>query len=619
MGSIDCGRWNTGEDNTDEGPVSRPAPVAPRPVALRHSRPRPRLPPVFSGVSRRRPSPAQPAPAPASQRSRRSAKATPAAPRPGTGTGGGGGAGARPRDGTLNLSGGTAPPRSLSPVLDTRRGAGLETVGTQFRATRPLTWEELDALYGDDGIGRAIIDLPVEAAFADWCTIDVDPGWEDVRDEVVALAARLDVAGRYQEAERRSSIDGSAALVLGYEDGRFDTVAAAGYVTPIWLRTAWGRDVNVRSLFGPESPRYGEAAWISVARILPDVPSDFGFSSRIGTVHGSRFVRLHTPTGRSDYQTVALYLANLLAGGDGTGSMLQRAALGVFKIKDWKSKIWAKGQSVYDVLQAQFAMINANRAVVLDEASEDFQLVSNTGLSGAESAVYALSWLLAAAARIPMTRLYGMSPSGFSSGASERRDWADRARNRRTKAEPAIRWVYDRLFAEVLGEPRVPNYRLIWPALDAPTTEERFAAASSALDAAEKAIGLRVTTAQAVVAGFSATPELDLFTWEEPAEEVEAEAAEMAASYPLDLEDPKVLAGELAVKPSTLAGMAERGEVSRWKVGKRWRYSRAQVAEAVLRASSTDPAALAAGPEEGARLDPTDPPGRPGPDGDGER
>lgn len=509
------------------------------------------------------------------------------------------------------MSGGASTPASLSPILDVRRGTGLETVGTRFRATRVLDWSELDALYGDDGIGRAIIDLPVEAAFADWCTIDVDQGWEDVRNEVVALAARLDVPGRYQDAERRASIDGSAALLLGYADGRFDTVAAAGYVEPIWLRTAWGRDVNVRSLYGPESPRYGQAAWISVARLPPDVPSDFGFSGRVGSVHGSRFVRLHTATGRSDYQTVALYLANLLAGGDGTGSMLQRAALGVFKMKDWQNKIHAKGQSVYDVLQAQFALINTNRAVVLDAGSEDFQLLSNTGLSGAESAVYALSWLLAAAARIPMTRLYGMSPSGFSSGASERKDWADRARNRRTKAEPAIRWIYDRLFAEVLGEPRVPDYRLVWPALDAPTTAERFVSASSALDVAAKALELRITTPKSVVAGFSATPELDLFEWQEPAEEEVAETEE-AATYPQDLEDPKVLAAELAVKPGTLAGMAERGEVQRWKVGKRWRYSRSQVAEAILRASTAPPSSAA--PEESALLDPSDPPGRPGPD-----
>lgn len=503
---------------------------------------------------------------------------------------------------------------------------GLETIATMFRATRPLSDAERDALYSSDGIARKTIDLPIEAAFGAWCTIEVEPGWELLRDEVVALATRLGVPSRYRQAEARAAIDGHAAVVLGYADGaRFDTPAAAGATTPIWVRSAYGRHCIPTAFYGPTSPRYGEASWMRINRILPDYPEDWHQTHALGLVHASRFCRLGTSSGSSDYQLVANALANLLAGADGTGSLLQRAALGVFRLKQWQAQSFAQGPSAYDYVQAQYQLINTARAIVLDSDREDFKIDGGggSGLSGAESAVYALSWIYAATASIPMTLLFGLSPSGFSSGEGERKDWEARARARRARAEPAIRWIYDRLWAEVLGEACVPAYNLVWP--DVPITPlEKAAAATSAIGVAERALAAGLTTPSNVVAGFSETRELNMFVWETPeANETEtrAGAEEEAAEWPSDLEDPKVLGAELAVSPATLAGMAERGEIPRYKVGKRWRYSRSEVAAAILQASQVaagqSPTVAAARAEEeapGASLETTDPPGSPGPD-----
>ena len=527
---------------------------------------------------------------------------------------------AKRADGTLDPYSLSADvPQSLSPVLDVTKGWGLDSIYTRFRTKRDLQQIEVDGLY-QDGIGRRIIDLPVDHALSAWPVLDVAEEWRDQAYEVEALAQRLDVPTHVRKAARLRSKDGWSLVALGYTDLAHSQPAPWGYAPLTWVRELYREDCWVEALYGAESAKVGQARLIRNWQIRPDADSDsIGFIPGLGTLHSSRFTRLTTFDGRSDFQLVADHLANLLAGGEGTGGALQRASVGKWSVKNWREQVMRDEETSYKVMQAQHKALSTLNALVLDKDNEDFTMLSNGALSGSKDAVYALSWLLSAAAGIPMTLLYGMSPGGFSGGESEERLWADRLWSLRRDIEPHLRMIYNALWVEVLGVAAVPEYAFEWPPLRQPTTTEKAEVVTAVLNAAEKAQMLGLADAPAIAAGLASTPEMDLWEWTTETPVIEAATGEnIVPSAPGDLSDetldvpgadvdepadpePEGLSpaqseaiggtwtdpADLAERYSlpsknTVRSLFRTGEVRGRKVGSRWQYREEDLAAHLL-------------------------------------
>lgn len=469
---------------------------------------------------------------------------------------------AKRADATINLSdpGATVPP-SLSPVLDLVKGTGLDSINTRFRSTRRLGESEVDGLY-TEGIGRRIIDLPIDGALSDWPSIKVEESWRDLADEVEQRAVELEVPTHYRFASKMASKDGWNAFTLGYADAAVDPSANAqvapwGYAKLVWARGLRAWDCTVRRVYGPSSPRVGEAREIYNWRIRPDVETDPVYIGGLGDVHGTRFTRLTTLNGRSDFELVAGHLANLLGGGEGVGTLLSKAALGVYKIKNWEEKMRRDPATSYATIQAQNLALSTINALVLDMENEEFTQLAHGALGGSEAAVYALSWLLAAAAGIPMTLLYGMSPGGFSDGSVTDEQWQDRLRSIRRDAEPHLRMVYDAIWAEVLGVAEVPEYSFEWPPLRPATVEETAAQTKVAVEAGRAAVEAGLTTTSAVATGLEATGGLDLWEWRSAARPVDPEATPEQAAGLAEEENP---VAETALNGAQISSVIEVAE-----------------------------------------------------------
>ena len=430
---------------------------------------------------------------------------------------------------------------TLSPVYDPARGLGLETRYTAFRPIREIGPEEVKGLYSD-GIGRRIVELPVDLALRTWPLIDVDPEYQEAAVRVAEAGEALDMARWIRRAAIWARRDGWSLSIQGW--------TTAGDLQPwneprrpvgadlLWIRPAYRWDcANPTDYFGPDSAHFGEARWISVYRMRPDVEGDIGYlwGSDLGTVHGSRFTRLSTTTGRTEYERVAQYLAQLLAGGGGVAGALSRANVGVFSIPDWAQKVRRNDAEAYGRIRAHFEALSSFAPLVLDAGSngkgaETFEMLANASLGGTESALFALSWLVSAAAPIPMVELFGLEPSGFSSGEETTRRFHDSLEQIRRWAEPAIRAVYDGLWASELGRPSIPPYRLVWAPIRSPSLEERTALTTSLLTTAERSLALGLTTPAAVQAGLAQTAEADLWAWESAPPVAATGALEMPAA-----------------------------------------------------------------------------------------
>lgn len=416
---------------------------------------------------------------------------------------------------------------TLSPVYDPARGLGLETRYTVFRRMREIGPEEIAGIYAD-GIGRRIVEIPILQALRGGWSLDVEPAYQAAADRVQARAEEVELRRWVERAAIWACRDGWSLSVQGWRGSAGPALQpwpearepAAGRL--VWVRPAYRWDcANPTVYFGPEHPNFCSPRWISVYRIRPDVESDIAYldGSWLGNVHGSRFTRLSTTTGRTDYERVAQYLVNLLAGGGGIAGALSRANIGVFKVQDWAQKVRRNDAEAYGRIRAHFEALSAFAPLVLDQKLEDFTSIANGALGGTENALFALSWLVSAASGIPMVELFGLEPGGFSGGEETSRRWHDTLEARRRWVEPAIRSVLDGLWAETLGRPSVPAYQIVWAPLRQPSTDERATLVTSLTSAARSALELGLTTPESVRAGLAATPEADLWAWEVEAPE----------------------------------------------------------------------------------------------------
>lgn len=112
---------------------------------------------------------------------------------------------------------------------------------------------------------------------------------------------------------------------------------------------------------------------------------------------------------------------------DSSNKLIKKSFLSTVKIDGLRQIIAAGGQS-YDNLVKMFKNLkelqNSNCLTILDK-SDDFQTDSYT-FAGLDSVLNRFDLDVAGACDIPVTRLYGQSPAGFSTGDSDLKAYYDR-------------------------------------------------------------------------------------------------------------------------------------------------------------------------------------------------
>jgi hypothetical protein len=98
---------------------------------------------------------------------------------------------------------------------------------------------------------------------------------------------------------------------------------------------------------------------------------------------------------------------------------------------------------------------------------EEISLLSSS-ISGISELLDRLMVATAAAAEMPVTVAFGVSPGGFGTGASEQRLWAARVEEfRRLDLTPVIQWTLERAFGE-----EAKGWQICYEPIDSPTALE---------------------------------------------------------------------------------------------------------------------------------------------------
>jgi phage-related protein (TIGR01555 family) len=153
-------------------------------------------------------------------------------------------------------------------------------------------------------------------------------------------------------------------------------------------------------------------------------------------------------------------------------SALQMLSQRILKTPRLRAVQTGSESGVVNFIETRLQDINARasnqQAVVIDD-SEDL-LIAQSSITGMESVMDRLMVSVAADARIPVTRLFGVSPGGFGTGESELKVYYDSVRVwQQRELAPAIRWMLRRKF------PGSENWQIEFPPLDAPSQAELIA------------------------------------------------------------------------------------------------------------------------------------------------
>lgn len=346
-----------------------------------------------------------------------------------------------------------------------------------------LNETELDNIYDEDDFAATIVEaLPEDGMRQGWeparRSSEDDEDEESARttkEQIATIKRRavdLGVNARVMEGAVWGRLYGGAALFPVVEDG-----------LPPSAPLDISKVTRVRSLISmsryelawyqlnddPRSPNYGKPeTWLFM-------PSTGGQSM---VIHSSRLLRFEGANvsrrrrieeqgwSLSVLQRVYEILRDAGINWKSVSYILNDASQPVFKVKNLIAMI-AGGKR--EELQNRMEVVNmarsAARALLVDADGEDFEH-RNGSLAGLD-VLLDKTWVrVAAAARMPVTRLMGMSPGGLNAtGESDVRGWYDSVQSYRgTDLQPPLETIVRLLAAELrAGSP--DEWTIEWPSL----------------------------------------------------------------------------------------------------------------------------------------------------------
>ncbi len=336
--------------------------------------------------------------------------------------------------------------------------------------------ETLDAIGRKDGLGRRIIHLTVDDALRQGWTVTFKGDEDnpitpqessDFNEQLNTWYKDTKFITRVSMHLKQARQFGGSLLALGANDGQ----------TP-------DQPLDLEKLKDFTWMRPHDRHEVSQATEIESDPSskDFGnpefyilFSNRSNTfsgdtrsrdeqlldtrVHASRLWRTEGNIlservkqqaegwGDSVIEPVFDPLKNYNSGMKNSGTVIQDLTQGVYKIKNLMDIILANGeQSVRNRFAIMDFMKSIHKAILIDADGEDYSR-QTTQVSGVSELLDRNAMHLSAVAGMPMTLLFGLSPSGFGTGEAEGDNWDDTVKAYQTETlQPLLEYVLTVLF-----------------------------------------------------------------------------------------------------------------------------------------------------------------------------
>jgi phage-related protein (TIGR01555 family) len=343
---------------------------------------------------------------------------------------------------------------------------------TAWRPGPILSYQTLDSMGRGDGFSRIIVDTVVDDAMRSGWVVNFtgDDDTDITPEESHELNEKLQkwykdtkLKSRISQHLKQSRQYGGAVLALGVRDGQdpsmpLDVDKITGFD---WMRSHDRHQAqqSMQVNDDPTSPGFGfaEAYTLHAATIQSGDRDEtlldtWVHNSRVWRTDGvflsERVRQQNEGWGDSVLQVCSEQLGNRSSVMKSARTVVQEWVQGVYKIKNLAGIIGANGEAT---VRARFSIMDRLRsawqAIIVDADAEDYQRIATTA-SGMPEVLDRFGMDLAAVARMPMTKLFGLSPGGFGTGEAEGDDWDDVVTSYQTDdVGPLLEYVHTLLLA----------------------------------------------------------------------------------------------------------------------------------------------------------------------------
>lgn len=352
-----------------------------------------------------------------------------------------------------------------------------KNASTFFRNSGRLDRETLDALERKDGLARSIIHTKVDDALRQGWTVTFTGDEEnpitpqessDFNDQLTTWYKETKFKARVSMHLKQARQSGGGVLALGVADGQtpdqpLDLERVKSFT---WLRPHDRHEVSQSTEIesDPSSKDFGNPEHYILHSNRANTSSGDKASrdeqlldtrvhaSRLwrteGNILSERVKQQSDGWGDSVLEPTIEPLKNYNSGMQGTGTIIQDLTQGVYKVKNLIDIIMSNGEeSVRNRFGAMDYMKSIYNAILIDADGEDYSR-QTTQVTGLPDLIDRNAMHLSAVSGMPMTLLFGQSPSGFGTGEAEGDNWDDKVKAYQTETvEPLLEYVLKVLFS----------------------------------------------------------------------------------------------------------------------------------------------------------------------------
>ena len=411
---------------------------------------------------------------------------------------------------------------------------------TAWQPSAPLDFSTIDSMGRGEGFSRIIIDTVVDDAMrAGWVVnFKGDEDNEVSPEQAQEFNERLKrwykdtkLKARVSQHLKQARQYGGALLVLGVKDGQDPSVELnVDRVTEFnWLRTHDRPQVTQSSEVNsdPASVGFGlaeaytlHATEVQAGDRAETLVETWVHNSRVwrtdGIVLTDRVRQQNGGWGDSVLEVCKDQLGNRSSVMKSARTVIQEWVLGVYKLKNLAGIVQANGE---DKVRGRFSLIDRFKSmwqsVAVDADNESYERIATTA-AGMPDLLDRFGIDLAAVARMPMTKLFGLSPGGFGTGEAEGDNWDDVVQSYQTDdVEPLLEYLHKILLATPEFDDLPKNWSIKFNSLQltSPTEDADVRLKTSQADALDISSGVlgadEVAVSRYGGAGYSTETVLD--------------------------------------------------------------------------------------------------------------
>ncbi len=173
----------------------------------------------------------------------------------------------------------------------------------------------------------------------------------------------------------------------------------------------------------------------------------------------------------------------------GAAQLVYKSYLRTLKVEGFRELVAAGGDALNGFVQYADMMrrFQSIEGITVIDGNDEFQVDGHSAFSGLSDALSQFGQQIAGALQIPLVRLFGQSPSGFSSGDTDLRSYYDTIRQRQVRDLKVMVTKIYRIIAASEGIQLPDGYSIDFNSLWQMSDSEKAQTANTVVDAVSKA------------------------------------------------------------------------------------------------------------------------------------